>query len=82
MARRGTVNSQTTDSVALTGTSVLGQGPALSMDFAQVAMADSIGLVMQNAVTAQHNMQTITGAAVVQTCALVLSVGAAAAAKG
>ncbi len=51
---------------------VLEQAPA-----AALAMADTIGLVMHNAVTAQRNMQTLANAAVAVTCALIIDKGAA-----
>lgn len=39
-------------------------------------MADTIGLLMQNAVTIEQGMQTITNTAVSSACALILAQGA------
>lgn len=39
------------------------------------SMADTIGLIMQNATTIQQSMQTIANAAVSSSCALILSQG-------
>ncbi len=39
----------------------------------QASMADSVGLLMQNAITIQHGMQTITNASVSSSCALILA---------
>ena len=56
---------------------VLEQAPAAALAMAEAAMADTIGLVMHNAVTAQRNMQTLANAAVAVTCALIIAKGAA-----
>lgn len=39
------------------------------------SMADTIGLLMQNAITIQHSMQTVTNASISSSCALILSKG-------
>jgi Killing trait len=44
----------------------LGQAPAFAMDMTYVAMADSIGMAMANAVANQQRAQTIGGAALAQ----------------
>ncbi len=56
---------------------VLDQAPAAALAMAEAVMADTIGLVMHNAVVAQRNMQTLTNAAVAVTCALIIAKGAA-----
>lgn len=39
----------------------------------EATMADTVGLVMQNATTIQQGMQTITNAAVSSACAIILA---------
>ncbi len=41
----------------------------------EASMADTIGLIMQNATTIQQSMQTISNASVSSSCALILSQG-------
>ena len=41
----------------------------------EASMADTIGLMMQNAITIQQGMQTITNASVSSSCALILAQG-------
>jgi len=41
----------------------------------EASMADTIGLLMQNAITIQHSMQTVTNASISSSCALILSKG-------
>lgn len=50
--------------------------PSAAMSMTYVSMADSIGLMMANAVTNQQGMQTITNTAVVQVVAMILAKGA------
>lgn len=50
--------------------------PSAAMGMTYVTMADSIGLMMANAVTNQQGMQAITSAAVVQVVAMILKKGA------
>jgi len=38
----------------------------------EAAMADTIGLLMQNAVTIQHGMQAVSNASTSTSCALIL----------
>ncbi len=52
----------------------LAQAPDVSMTFTFSAMADSIGIVMQDAATAERNMQTLSTAAVGILCARILAV--------
>lgn len=65
-------------------TSVLtiGEAPSAAMGMTYLAMADSIGLAMENAVAAQQRGQVIGEAATVQVVALIIAVGVAEAAKG
>lgn len=41
----------------------------------ETSMADTIALLMQNAITIQQGMQTITNASVSSSCALILAQG-------
>jgi len=41
----------------------------------EAALADTVGLLMQNAITIQQGMQTITNASVSSSCALILAQG-------
>ena len=59
--------------------------PALAQSFSvgvtSVAMANSLGLMMENAVVAEKGSQTIQSASISQCCVLMVAVGAAATAK-
>lgn len=50
----------------------LGQAPAFAMGMTFVAMADSLGLAMENAVANQQRGQVIADAAVTQVLALII----------
>jgi len=65
-------------------TSVLtiGEAPSAAMSMTYLAMADSIGLAMENAVSAQQRGQVVGETATVQVVALIIAVGVAEAAKG
>ena len=67
--KSGFVNSQITDAVAATNTCSVGQAPALTQGLLDAVMAQTLGLAMHNAVTAQQNAQTASTAAVTATCA-------------
>jgi len=56
--------------------------PILAISLVTVSNSNALGLAMKNAVTAQQNSQTTQTAAVSQCCALMISDGAAKAAKG
>lgn len=62
-----------TDVVAVS----VGQAPALAMGMTDLAMADSIGLAMQNAVSTQQRGQVIGQATLAQVLAMILAKGAA-----
>ncbi|GAA6166884.1 RebB family R body protein [Sessilibacter corallicola] len=55
--------------------------PPESMAFVSMSMAESISIMLENAVNAEKNAQIVQTAAVAQCCALMISVGAAGAAK-
>lgn len=46
------------------------------------AQAESTGMLMENATSNEHNMQSVQNASTTQVCALIIAYGAAAAAKG
>lgn len=54
----------------------LAQTPATAMGMTYLAMADSISLAMQNAVSNQQRGQVMTAAAVNQTLVLIIKLGA------
>lgn len=63
------------DQVARTSAPIAGQAAAVSMGMTDLVMAQTIGLVMQNAVTAQRGMQQIAQASVAVTSALIVVKG-------
>jgi len=54
----------------------IGEAPSIAMGMTYVAMANSIGLEMENAVAAQQRGQVIGEAALVQVLALIIAKGA------
>lgn len=70
------VNSQVTDSVTTTIANVLGNAPAQGFGLLDTVMAETVGMMMHNAVTAQQNAQMVGNAAVTATCAKMLQVQA------
>jgi hypothetical protein len=54
----------------------LAQAPAMAMGMTYLAMADSISLAMQNAVSNQQRGQVTAAAAVTQTLVLIIKLGA------
>ncbi|WKB55753.1 RebB family R body protein (plasmid) [Eleftheria terrae] len=54
----------------------IGQAPAWAMASTYVAMADSIGLAMENAAANQQRGQVLAAAAVAQVLAMILQKGA------
>lgn len=69
-----TVSSQITDAVTQSNVKVLGEAPAMAMGTVYQAMAQAVGLSMQNAVNAQQQMNTIAAATTVQGVNLIYSV--------
>nr|WP_294858556.1 RebB family R body protein [uncultured Fluviicola sp.] len=74
-----TVNPQITDAVTQTNVKVIAEAPAMAMGAIYQAMAQSMGILMENAVTAQQNMNIIGQATTTQGVALIYSVDTAAA---
>ena len=56
--------------------------PVVSLGMVEIAMANSVGNMMANAVSAQQNCQVIENASVTQCCAVMIAIGIASAAKG
>jgi methylphosphotriester-DNA--protein-cysteine methyltransferase len=57
------VNPQITDAVTQANTKVLAEAPAMSVALLYQVFSQSVGLSLQNAASAQHNMQAVAGAA-------------------
>lgn len=74
-----TVNSQITDSVTQSNVKVLADAPAMAMGSLYQTMAHSLGLLMENAVAAQQNMNVIAQAATTQGVNMIYAVDTAAA---
>ena len=73
----GTVNRQVTDAVTQAAALTTGQAAAVSMGMTYLVMAETIGMVMANAVVAQRGMQRIAEASVAITTAAIVSKGLA-----
>lgn len=67
-------NSQNSNDI-LSDTVTVGLSPSIAMGMTYTVMADTIGMVMHNAVTAQMGMQLIANAATTMTCAFIISSG-------
>jgi len=68
------INSQINDSVTTTLADVLGNAPAQAFGMLDTIMAETVGMMMHNAVSAQQNAQMVGNAAVTATCAKMLQV--------
>ena len=66
------VNSQISDSVSDAVATILGNAPSQGFSLLDTVMAETVGMMMHNAVTAQQNAQMIGNAAVTATCAKML----------
>ena len=75
------VNAQVVDAINVTNTTVLGSAPTESYGAALQSFALATSQMMLNAVTVRSYSAQITNAAVVQTCAKILSAGACALAQ-
>ncbi|PCC70720.1 Killing trait domain-containing protein [Nannocystis exedens] len=69
-----TVNSQITDAVTQSNVKVIGDAPAVAMASLYRTMAHSTGLMVQNAVTDQQQLNMAAQAATVQGVALLYGV--------
>ena len=67
------VNSKITDAITQTNVSVLGESPAQSMGLVYQSMAQSVSLLMQNAVTSQGGLQQINAAVISTACREIMS---------
>lgn len=66
------VNTQISDSVSDSIATVLGNAPTQGFSLLDTVMAETVGMMMHNAVTAQQNAQMVGSAAVTATCAKML----------
>lgn len=78
MADNSTVNPQITDAVTQTNVKVIAEAPAMALSSIYQAMAHSTGILFENAVTTQQNMNVIAQAATTQGVAMIYSVDTAA----
>lgn len=68
----GTVNDQITDSVSQTNTMLIGSAASEARSLLDLVSAETLGMSMHNAVTAQQNAQMSTNASVTASCARML----------
>lgn len=66
------VNDQITDAISTANVVAIAAAPAEAMAMTYAAMADSIGLAMQNATATQRNMQVVANSSVAVCCALMV----------
>jgi len=66
------VNSQITDSVSQVNALVLGESATESMSMIEIVTAETLGMSMHNAVTAQQNSQMSANASITASCARML----------
>lgn len=74
-----TVNPQITDAVTQSNVKVLAEAPAMAMGALYQTMSHSLGILMENAVAAQQNMNAIAQATTAQGVNLIYAVDTAAA---
>ena len=72
------VNPQITDAVTQSNVKVLAEAPAMAMGSLYQTMAHSLGILMENAVTSQNNMNIIGQATTTQGVNMIYSVDTAA----
>lgn len=70
MADPTLVNGQITDAVTQSNVKVLGEAPALALGTVYQSLAQATGLAMQNAVSAQQQMNVIAQAVTAQAVSL------------
>jgi hypothetical protein len=80
MADQTAVNSQITDAVTQTNVKVIGEAPAMALGSIYQSMAHSMGILFENAVTAQQQQATLAQAATTQGVMQIYSLDTAAAA--
>lgn len=80
MAFPTAVNSQITDTVTQNNTKVVGESPAMAMSMIYQTIAHSTGILFENAVAAQQQMNTLAQAAANQGVMQIYSIDTAAAA--
>lgn len=72
-----TTNDVITDSVTQTNTLLTGLAAPHGMALVDITSAETMGMAMHNAISAQQNAQLTTNASVTATCAKMLSIGPA-----
>jgi hypothetical protein len=72
------VNQQITDAVTQTNVKVLGEAPAMAMGNLYQSMANSTGILFQNAVSAQNQQNVLAQAATTQGVMQIYSIDTAA----
>lgn len=72
-SQAGTVNDQILDSVVQAQLATLAQGAAQSMGMVNAVLAETLGMSMHNAVSAQRHSQLTNAASVTATCARLLN---------
>lgn len=82
MAFPTAVNSQITDAVTQSNVKVVGESPAIAMGTIYQTIAHSTGILFENAVAAQQQMNTLAQAATTQGVMQLYSIDTAAAAAG
>ncbi len=70
-----TTNDVITDSVTQTNTLLTGMAAPHGMALVDITSAETMGMAMHNAISAQQNAQLTTNASVTATCAKMLSIG-------
>ncbi|HEY1749643.1 MAG TPA: RebB family R body protein [Caulobacteraceae bacterium] len=81
MALPTPVNGQITDTVSQTNVTVLGEAPAMALSSLFQASAQSFALMMQNAASAQQQVNITAQAVTTQGVAMLYSIGANSAMK-
>ncbi len=74
MIDESSVNSQITDAITQSGAIAVGNAAAQSQAILNATMAETLGMTMHNAVTAQQNSQMISAASATSTCARLLNI--------
>ena len=68
------VNAQVTDAITQTGTTVVGEAPAMAMGTLYQSMAHASGLALSNSTSNQHNLNQLNPSIVSQAIAMINSV--------
>lgn len=66
------INDQVTDALTQVNTHMIGSAPSQSLGLLDITGAETLGMSMYNAITAQQNSQTSSSASATATCAKIL----------